>query len=182
MTGNYGVILPLLAACVVSAAVSRAVTAESIYTAPLKRKGVELPRLARPAWMQRTGVRSLVRADAPRVPPSTRLEEVVLKMAQLPEGDDLFVVTADDQLRGVISAETLRDVLADLPDLQLVVAADVMERAGAVSVDASLWEATRRALAAETTRLPVVSPREGNRFLGTLAIPDVLAAARRAPD
>ena len=71
-------------------------------------------------------------------------------------------------------------LLADLPDLDLLVAADVMERAGAVSVDASLWEATRRALAAETTRLPVISPREGNRFLGTLAIPDVLAAARRA--
>jgi hypothetical protein len=32
------------------------------------------------------------------------------------------------------------------------------------SVDASLWEATRRALAAESTRLPVISPREGNRW------------------
>ena len=71
-------------------------------------------------------------------------------------------------------------MLADLPDLYLVVAADVMERAGAVSVDASLWEATRRALAAESTRLAVNSPREGNSFVGTLAIPDVLAAARRA--
>ena len=66
MTGSYGVILPLLAACVVSAAVSRALAPESIYTAPLKRKGVELPRITRPAWMQRTGVRSLVRADAPQ--------------------------------------------------------------------------------------------------------------------
>ncbi len=71
-------------------------------------------------------------------------------------------------------------MLAELPDLDLLVAADVMERAGAVSVDASLWEATRRALAAESTRLPVISPREGNRFVGTLAIPDVLAAARRS--
>jgi CIC family chloride channel protein len=180
MTGSYGVILPLLAACVVSAVVSRALAPESIYTAPLKRKGVELPRITRPAWMQRTGVRSLVRADAPRVQPQTRLADVVSKMATLAEGDDLFVVGEAGDLLGVISLETLREVLADLPDLELVVAADIMERAGAVSVDASLWEATRRALAAESTRLPVVSPREGNRFLGTLAIPDVLAAARRA--
>jgi CIC family chloride channel protein len=180
MTGSYGVILPLLAACVVSAVVSRALAPESIYTAPLKRKGVELPRITRPAWMQRTGVRSLVRADAPRVQPQTRLADVVSKMATLAEGDDLFVVGDAGDLLGVISLETLREVLADLPDLELVVAADIMERAGAVSVDASLWEATRRALAAESTRLPVVSPREGNRFLGTLAIPDVLAAARRA--
>jgi len=180
MTGSYGVILPLLAACVVSAVVSRALAPESIYTAPLKRKGVELPRITRPAWMQRTGVASLVRIDAPKVEPQTRLADVVTKMSTLPEGDDLFVVGGEGELLGVITLETLREVLADLPELDLVVAADVMERAGAVSVDASLWEATRRALAAETTRLPVISPRQGNRFLGTLAIPDVLAAARRA--
>jgi CIC family chloride channel protein len=182
MTGSYGVVLPLLLACVVSTAVSRALTPESIYTAPLKRKGVELPRLARPAWMQRTGVRALVRADGLRVTPSTRVRELVLRMAELGEDEDLFVVSSDGQLRGIITIDTLREVLAELPDLELLVAADVMERAGAVSVDASLWEATRRALAAETRRLPVVSPREGNRFVGTLAIPDVLAAARRAED
>jgi CIC family chloride channel protein len=180
MTGSYGVILPLLAACVVSATVSRMLANESIYTAPLKRRGVELPRLTRPAWMQRTGVRALVRAEGCRVAPSTGLRELVLEMATLGAGEPLFVVGAGGELRGVITLETLRDVLAELPDLELLVAADVMERAGAVSVDASLWEATRRALAADCTRLPVVSPREGNRFVGTLAIPDVLAAARRA--
>ena len=180
MTGSYGVILPLMAACVVSAVVSRALTPESIYPAPLKRKGLELPRITRPAWMQRTGVAALVRVDAAKVLPQTRVGEVVARMALLPEGDDLFVVGDDGELRGVITLETLREVLAELPDLDLVVAADIMERAGAVSVDASLWEATRRALAAESTRLPVISPRQGNRFVGTLAIPDVLAAARRS--
>jgi CIC family chloride channel protein len=180
MTGSYGVILPMLAASVVSAAVSRALVPDSIYTAPLRRKGVELPRITRPAWMQRTGVRSLVRADAPQVLPSARLRDVVMTMSNLPEGDDLFVVDKEDVLRGVISLDTLRDVLADLPDLELIVAADVMERAGPLSVDASLWEATRRALGAASSRLPVVSPREGNRFVGTLAIGDVLAAARHA--
>lgn len=180
MTGSYGVILPLLAACVVSTVVSRVLTPESIYTAPLKRKGVQLPRITRPAWMQRTGVTSLVRAEAPKVAPSTALDEVVTRMSTLREGDELYVVGAGDVLLGVITLETLREVLADLPDLGLCVAADVMQPAGAVSVDASLWEATRRALAAESTQLPVVSPREGNRFVGTLAIPDVLAAARRA--
>jgi CBS domain-containing protein len=109
-----------------------------------------------------------------------RLPEIVLKMAELGEGEPLFVVGATGELRGVITLETLREVLAELPDLELLVAADVMERTGAVSVDASLWEATRRALAADVPRLPVVSPREGNRFVGTLAIPDVLAAARRS--
>lgn len=182
MTGSYGVILPLMIACVVSTVVSRVLAPESIYTGPLKRRGVQLPRLLRPAWMQRTGVRALVRGDAPTVVPSTGLAEVVTAMATLPEGDELFVVEEGGPLRGVISLEALREVLAELPTLELVVAADVMERAAAVSVDASLWEATRRALAAEGARLPVVSPRQGNRFVGTLAIADVLAAARRSDE
>jgi CIC family chloride channel protein len=180
MTGSYGVILPLLAGSVVSAAVSRALISESIYTAPLKRKGVELPRLARPAWMQRAGVRSLVRADAPVVAPSAKLADVTLAASGLRDGEELFVVDANGALQGVISLDTLREVLADLPDLELVVAADVMQRPAPISVDASLWEATRRALAAQSPRVPVVSPREGNRFLGTLASSDVLAAARHA--
>jgi hypothetical protein len=59
------------------------------------------------------------------------------------------------------------------------VAADLCRRTRAVSLDSSLWEVTRRALATDANQLPVISPREGNRFVGTVAIADVLAAAAR---
>jgi CIC family chloride channel protein len=178
LTGNYELILPLLAACVVSTAVSRQITAESIYTAPLRRRGVELPRITRPAWMQREGVRRLVQPDAPAVSPSAPLEQVLLALLGVEEGESLYVVDERGRLVGRIGFETVRDVLADLPQLELLVAADLMQPTSAISLDASLWDVTRRALAADSGRLPVQSPREGGRLVGTVAIADVLAAAR----
>jgi CIC family chloride channel protein len=177
LTGSYAMILPLLAASVVSTVVSRALTAESIYTAPLRRRGVELPRMARPAWMQREGVRPLVREDRVHVRPGASLDEVVLALSSLSDGDQLYVVDADGRLTGAIVPESVRDALADQPDLNLLIAADLVRPTSAVSVDASLWDATRRALASGATRLPVLSPREGNRFIGTLSTADVLSAA-----
>jgi chloride channel protein, CIC family len=177
LTGSYDLILPILAACVVSTAVSRAIAAESIYTAPLRRRGVELPRITRPAWMQREGVRTLVREDAPRVSPSATLEEILLQLARLPADETLYVVDDRGRLHGAIPLDIVRDVVADQPSLELIVAADLAHRTGTISLDASLWEVTRRALAGGAARLPVLSPREGNRFVGSIAVSDVLAAA-----
>jgi chloride channel protein, CIC family len=177
MTGSYDLILPLLATCVVSAAVSRILVPESIYTAPLSRRGVELPRIARPAWMQREGVRTLIRPAAVRVAPGAPIEEVVLAAARLDEGGRIWVVDDDGHLLGAIPLEALCDTLAEQPDLSLLVAADLMHRARPVSLDASLWDVTRRALASQQKQLAVQSPREGHKFVGTISISDVLKAA-----
>jgi CIC family chloride channel protein len=177
LTGSYDLILPLLSASVLATVVSRAITSESIYTAPLRRRGVRLPRIARPAWMQREGVRSLVRDDAARVPIDASLEAVLLELARLDEGDALYAVDASGRLCGMIPIDAVRDVLAEQPDLRLIVAADLVQTAPAVSIDASLWDVTRRALAEGTGRLPVLSPRDNNRFLGTISIREVLSAA-----
>jgi CIC family chloride channel protein len=179
LTGSYDLILPLLAASVVATAVSRAITAESIYTAPLRRRGVELPRITRPAWMQREGVRSLVREDVQTVPLDATLEHVLLNLTRLGDGEDLFVLDRDGRLRGAIAIEDVRDTLAEQPDLHLLIAADLVHPAPAISIDASLWDVTRRALAGGSGRLPVLSPRENNRFVGTISIREVLQAAAK---
>jgi CIC family chloride channel protein len=179
LTGSYDLILPLLAASVVATAVSRSITSESIYTAPLRRRGVELPRITRPAWMQREGVRSLVRADVQTVRLDATLEEVLLGLTRLGEGDELFVVDRDGRLRGAIAIDDVRDALEEQPDLQLLVAADLVRPAPAISIDSSLWDVTRRALAGGGGRMPVLSPREGNRFVGTVSIREVLQAAAK---
>jgi hypothetical protein len=62
--------------------------------------------------------------------------------------------------------------------VELAVAARPDPARGRGSVDASLWEVTRRALAAESGDLPVIAPRERGRFVGVIVIADVLDAAR----
>lgn len=179
LTGNYSLILPLLGASVLATAVSRRVVPESIYTAPLERRGVTLPRLPRPPWMHEAGVRTLVRPHPTTVPPGAPVDELAIRLAALPDGEPLFVVDEAGRLRGAIPPEVLGAAIAEQPDLSLVIAADLAEPIPTLSVDASLWDATRRALRAGVDRLAVVNPREGHRFIGTIAAADVLERARR---
>jgi len=179
LTGNYSLILPLLGASVLAATVSRRLVPESIYTAPLERRGLSLPRLPRPPWMHEAGVRALVRAHPATVPPGAPVDELALKLAALPDGEPLFVVDDAGRLRGAIRPAAIGAAIADQPDLSLVVAADLAEPVPTLSVDASLWDATRRALRGGVERLAVISPREGHRFIGTIAASDVLDRARR---
>ncbi len=50
MTRDYGVILPLMLACVIATAVSRALAGDSLYTGVLRRRNVAPPEAPRPAW------------------------------------------------------------------------------------------------------------------------------------
>jgi CIC family chloride channel protein len=52
MTGNYGMMLPLMLACVIATAVSRRLEGNSLYTGVLRRRNVVPPAAPRPAWLQ----------------------------------------------------------------------------------------------------------------------------------
>ncbi|HYG67870.1 MAG TPA: chloride channel protein, partial [Anaeromyxobacteraceae bacterium] len=60
LTGDYGVILPLMLCAALAAEISRRLEPDSLYTAPLRRRGVRLPELPRPEWLRRTAVSALV--------------------------------------------------------------------------------------------------------------------------
>src|SRR5262249_1834162 len=100
-------------------------------------------------------------------------------MTHVQSGDDLYVVDAEGHLCGAITLAVVRDALADFADLELLVAADLAEPAEAISVDVSLWTATRHALGAESNSLPVAAPREGGRFVGARGTADARRAARK---
>jgi CIC family chloride channel protein len=178
LTGNYEMILPVLGACVVATSFGRRVAMQSIYTAPLHRIGVELPRVVQPAWMQREGIQRLIHTSAHRVRPNTAFEDLLLAMVSLRVGESLYVTDDHGHLHGAISLDSIRQVLEEQAGFELLIAADLMRDADPISFDASLWEVTRRALSSERGELPVVSPREGGRFIGVVPVKEVLQRAR----
>jgi CIC family chloride channel protein len=177
ITGTYGVILPLMLATVTAAAVSRHLVPESLYTAPLRRRNVRLPERPRPEWLGQTPARALLKPDAPRIEPTARFEEVLLRLYALPAGNDLYVVGERDQLLGVLSLEALKVHIADQKNLAMVIAADVMDTTVApVNLDEPLASVARRFSETYFDRLPVV---DGDRALvGTIAAADVLRRGR----
>ena len=177
LTGNYGVVLPLLLASVASAAVSKRLSRESLYTAPLKRKNVQLPEMPRPGWLGATPTRDLVVADAPRIEPQARFPEVLRRLLELGPGQALYVCTPDGQYVGLIVATAIGAHLRDEAVLDVVVADDVVDRATLpVALDGPLAGVALRFGETSLERLPVVD--DAGRFAGTVSRSDVLRRGR----
>jgi len=173
LTGDYNVILPLMLTSVLSTTVSRRLSPESLYTSVLKRRNVLLPESPRPQWLRSTTVKSLMVADAVRVPPSARFDQIIVWLLELPAGSDLYVTTADGKLLGVIILDSLKGHLPDSSLLGMTVAADVMETSiQPVSPDTSLAQVAARFADTSLERLPVVDAE--NSLLGTVSKGDVI--------
>jgi CIC family chloride channel protein len=173
MTGDYGVILPLMLTAAVAAATSRAIERDSLYTAPLRRRGVTLPELPRPEWLRRSPVAALVVPDAERVGPTLPFEEVLKKLLALPPGHDLYVTTSDDELLGVIRLDALKGTISDHAHLGMIVAADVVDRSiEPITTTMMLDEVAERFRSSDLERLPVVDERR--RLAGTVGMRDLL--------
>jgi CIC family chloride channel protein len=169
MTRDYGVILPLMLTCVLATAVSRKLSPDSLYTAVLRRRHIDLPQLPRPRWLQDTPVRALLSPDPATVPPVTPFPTVVMALLALPPGDDLYVTDADGRYRGALILDSLKGAIPDHSILNMVLATDVMDTALApLSADATLSVAVQRFADTPLERLPVVEPSTGV-LIGTLA-------------
>jgi CIC family chloride channel protein len=177
MTGDYGVILPLMLSAAIAAATSRAIEPDSLYTAPLRRRGLTLPELPRPEWLRRTLVSGLVVPDAERIPPTLPFAAVVTKLLSLPPGHDLYVITQEDELLGVIRLDALKGTISEQADLGMILAADVVDRAvPPITTTMTITEVANLFGETDLERLPVVDERR--RLVGTVAMRDVLAQGR----
>jgi CIC family chloride channel protein len=177
MTGDYGVILPLMLSAAVAAATSRAIEPDSLYTAPLRRRGVGLPELPRPDWLRATAVAGLVVEDAARVGPATPFEDVLRKLLALPPGHDLYVTSAEGQLLGVIRLDALKGTISEGALLGMIVAADVADRSiQPVTTGMTLADVAGQFAQGDLERLPVVDA--GRKLIGTVSMRDVLARGR----
>ncbi len=169
LTGDYGVILPLMLSAALAAATSRAFERDSLYTAPLRRRGVRLPAMPRPNWLRGTQVATLMIPDADCVAPTTPFEEVMRRLLALRKGQDLYVCTGDRELLGVLVLDDLKGSIPDAANLSMILAADVMDRRPtAITASMSLAEVAARFANTDLERLPVVDER--NRLLGTISI------------
>lgn len=177
LTGDYGVILPLMISAALAAGTSRALERDSLYTAPLRRRGVSLPELPRPDWLQVTPVAGLVTPGAERIDPGVPFQQVVVKLLALPPGQDLYVTGPGGEYLGVIELEALKGTITEGADLAMIVAADMMDRTvRPLSPEMRLRQVADRFAEVDLERLPVVDPQ--HRLVGTVSKRDLLKHGR----
>jgi CIC family chloride channel protein len=176
LTGEYSIILPLMAAIVLASSISQWLTPDTIYTLKLRRRGVDL---ARPEVPEAPGTRLLVR-DVMRpvptsVPETLPLGELAGLLAASARGV-LPVTRSDGTYAGVVTARVVADALADGRH-DAAAAALVLELPVTLHEDESLDAALRALDQSGCAAVPVID-RDDAAVVGWVAYPDCLRALR----
>ena len=172
---DYSLMPPLMLACVVSIIVAGKLHPESIYTEPLRRKGVTVRQdaTASESATERT-VSDLMRAPVMPVRETSTLGEVANRFLTS-ANNFLPVVDAKGQMVGVIALQDLKEFLGSGEQVLGIIAYDVMRPPPpCVTPNQRLLEILPVVLASEQRNIPVVNTLKENRLVGALARAEVL--------
>jgi chloride channel protein, CIC family len=127
LTGDYRIIPPLMAACVVSTLVATLLRRDSIYTLKLRLRGMEPFKEEDPNVLKGIYVRDVVDPKPEVIPASARFM-TVLDLVVSSRHTEFFVVRENGDLLGGVSVSALRRLIFEQEALQpIVVAADLVE-------------------------------------------------------
>jgi CIC family chloride channel protein len=176
ITGDYGLVLPLMVATVLSTILASRIRPESAYTAPLARMGIHPTRGSVTDLLDTVLVRDTMAGLPVTVGPNSSLGEVqgVMQRHRL-----LSVpVVEEDALVGIIS-ET--DVIRSGGPSDQVKAADAMTP-NPVTVNPlnPVSDALERMAAMGVRSLPIVAENDPRSLIGVFDRDDVVAAYHRA--
>jgi len=166
---NYSLVPPLMLACAVSTLVARRLHRESIYTEPLRRKGLDLerenPRIG--AAMERT-VGDLMRAPIQPLHENTSFREIADRFLRSSR-NFLPVVNESQKLVGVVALHDMKEYLKAGDELNSVIALDIMRPPPpCLTPGQKLHDALPILLASELRNLPVVNDLGQGRLIGAV--------------
>jgi chloride channel protein, CIC family len=181
MTGDYGLILPLMLTSVLAYVIARRLHPESIYTEWLVRRGVVLSHGADAVLLAHLPVSDCFNREPTAIPEDTALEAILVRTRESRQ-TEFPVVTAEGQIVGMVSQESLREALENQRHLAgVVLAADLAQpQFDRVTPDDTLLTALRRFGARDVDYLPVVRADDPSRLVGMVSRQDLLANYERA--
>lgn len=172
---NYSIMPPLMLACAVSTLVARSFHTESVYTEPLRRKGVELeresPHIGAATEMT---VADLMRKPIEPLRENTTFQQIAERFLTC-SNNYLPVVDAKQKLIGMVSLHDLKEYLTAGEELSSVIAYDIMRPPPPCLTPAQKLPAVLSALlASEVRNVPVVNSQSEFKLVGTIARAEAL--------
>lgn len=175
MSLDYSLMPPLMLACVVSILVAQRLHPDSIYTEPLRRKGLAVSHEStQPGTATERTVGDLMRVPVPPVRETATLKQMAGRFLTSPN-NFLPVVDARQQLIGMVALQDLKEYLHAGEELSAVIAYDVMRPPPTcVTPGQRLLDVLPVVLASEPRNIPVVNTLTENRLIGALSRAEVL--------
>ncbi len=164
MTLDYGIVLPLMLACVTAYYTARAIDPASLYSGKLAHSHAPLERT----------IRELIRPNPLTVRPDTTFEELVALFGAH-RHNYIYVVDERARLLGAVGLHDIKSLLSRPELSQLVLASELMHADfPALAADTPLGVALERLLAHDGERLPVVNDERERQLVGALSKRDLL--------
>jgi chloride channel protein, CIC family len=184
---NYSIMPPLMLACAISTLVARGLHSETVYTEPLRRKGIALhPEDERMGTATETFVGEIMREPIQPVRPNTAFSELT---ARFLTSTNNFVPVVDENERfvGVVALQDVKEYLHSGAEMNGVIAYDIMrDPPGSLTPNQKLVDAFPTLLQSELRNVPVVNNRIEARLVGSVLRSEALQmisealSARRA--
>ena len=181
MTGDYRIILPIMAAAGLSSVVASLIDPESIYYKKLSRRGESIARGHDMHRLEHVMVRDVMIRGFPTVRDTDTVTEIVRVARANADIESIPVMNQEGQLLGIIRPEDLHRVLDSDVSPHLVNAEDIaLASPIAISPDANLLEALREFGTRDVGSLPVVEKtgRDARSMVGILLQADVMRRYR----
>jgi len=173
ITGDYGLVLPLMLAVAIATALANRIHPESAYTSPLLRMGIHTAPSDQVDLLATITIEDLGLRPPVTVHPSDTLAEVegVLRRHRL---NGVAVVEGDDRLVGIVSDSDINR-LGGATD-QLTAADAMTPDPATVSMGLPVSHALERMAVLGVGRLPVVDQRDPGRIVAMFRREDAIAA------
>ncbi len=172
LTGEYRIILPLMAAVVLATVISGVLSGDTIYTAKLRRRGVDVTRDRSARLLEGMRVGDVMRPSAEPLPCDLPVDRIVARLRE--DGiDALPVADADGGYLGVVTLRGIEEQIRD--GLTGATAEALAEQVPTAAPDEGLEDALGKLLQGTNPGLVVVSG-DHSQVIGWLDQRDVVRA------
>lgn len=179
ITNNYFLILPMMIASIVSLAVARRFSRDSVYTLALTRKGIQLHCGRDENLLRSLSIGSIMRYDFATIHENWPVAKVFDRLSRSPYST-LAVVDDDDRFVGILPFETLRQLINENSLSWLLIAKELLNAdVSVLRPDEDLREALAKFASQNVSELPVLDAT-GTHIVGMLSRGDLLTAYNHA--
>jgi CIC family chloride channel protein len=176
---NYSLMPALMLGCAVSTLVSQRLHPNSIYTEPLRLRGLEVESYRLGAATEQT-IGDLMRAPVAPVRENTTLPQIAVRFLGS-QNNFIPVVDAQFRLVGVVALQDLKGHLGAGQELNAIIAGDVMRAIPpCLRPGQKLLDALPVLLASEQRNVAVINTFEEKRLIGSVPRAEALAALSEA--
>jgi CIC family chloride channel protein len=172
MTNDFRIILPLMLSCVVATFAYTLFQRESIYTAKLARRGIEMIEGRERHLMERVVVTRGMVAEFPKLELPSDME-ALRRLARETDADTVVVVDEEGRLAGTIRLGVLAESgVQDMRELEQLIEGSPITVLPTETLDQVLGKMALRGIRV----LPVIDSRSSGRVIGIVTRESVLSA------